>query len=145
MGGVSPETCWGSYKYEINFDTLLDLVGFLYELYYDARIREHKKVTLSYQNIANTATRPLYIVLSQFHPPPLPSSVLFFLKFLFLVLRLFLACQNNSFSRNFRPALCMNLFSSFLVAWQNHCALLNIIVQINKWPHVQITRFLITQ
>jgi len=29
MGGVSPETCWASYKYEINFDTLLHLVGFL--------------------------------------------------------------------------------------------------------------------
>jgi hypothetical protein len=28
MGGVSPETCWSSYKYEINFDTLLPLVGF---------------------------------------------------------------------------------------------------------------------
>jgi len=28
MGGVSPETCWASYKYEINFDTLLHLVRF---------------------------------------------------------------------------------------------------------------------
>jgi hypothetical protein len=29
MGGVSPETCWSSYKYEITkFDTLLHLVGF---------------------------------------------------------------------------------------------------------------------
>jgi len=29
MGGVSPETCWASYKYGItNFDTLLHLVGF---------------------------------------------------------------------------------------------------------------------
>jgi hypothetical protein len=28
MGGVSPETCWASYKYGIiNFDTLLHLVG----------------------------------------------------------------------------------------------------------------------
>ena len=28
-GGVSPETCWASYKYEIkHFDTLLHLVGF---------------------------------------------------------------------------------------------------------------------
>jgi len=42
MGGVSPETCWALYKYEINFDTLLHLVGFLYELYYDARIHEHQ-------------------------------------------------------------------------------------------------------
>jgi len=34
IGGVSPETCWASYKYGIiNFDTLLHLVGiFLYEL-----------------------------------------------------------------------------------------------------------------
>jgi len=31
MGGVSPETCWGSYKYGIiNFDTLLHLVGFFF-------------------------------------------------------------------------------------------------------------------
>jgi hypothetical protein len=30
MGGVSPETCWASYKYGIiNVDTLLHLVGFL--------------------------------------------------------------------------------------------------------------------
>jgi len=28
MGGVSPEACWASYKYEINFDTLFHLVGF---------------------------------------------------------------------------------------------------------------------
>jgi hypothetical protein len=28
MVGVSPETCWASYKYEINFDTLLNLVEF---------------------------------------------------------------------------------------------------------------------
>ena len=28
MGGVSPETCWALYKYEINFDKLLHLVGF---------------------------------------------------------------------------------------------------------------------
>jgi hypothetical protein len=42
IGGVSPETCWSSYKYEINVDTLLHLVGFLYELYYDARNHEHQ-------------------------------------------------------------------------------------------------------
>ena len=29
MGGVSPETCWASYKHGIiNFDTLLHLVGY---------------------------------------------------------------------------------------------------------------------
>jgi hypothetical protein len=43
MGGVSPETCWTSYKYEINFDTLWHFLGFLYELYYDARIHEYRK------------------------------------------------------------------------------------------------------
>jgi hypothetical protein len=32
MGGVSHETCLALYKYEINFDKQLDLVGFLYEL-----------------------------------------------------------------------------------------------------------------
>ena len=31
MGGVSPETCWGSYKHVIiKFDTLLHLVGFFF-------------------------------------------------------------------------------------------------------------------
>jgi len=31
VGGVSPETCWASYKYGIiNFDTLLHLVGFFF-------------------------------------------------------------------------------------------------------------------
>ena len=31
MGGVSPETCWASYKYGlIKFDTLLHLVGFFF-------------------------------------------------------------------------------------------------------------------
>ena len=42
MGGVSPETFWASYKYEIKIlihcDILLD---FLYKLYYDARIYKH--------------------------------------------------------------------------------------------------------
>jgi hypothetical protein len=28
MGGVSPKTCWTSYKYEINCDTLMHLIGF---------------------------------------------------------------------------------------------------------------------
>jgi len=28
MGGMSPETCWASYKYEINVDTLLHVVAF---------------------------------------------------------------------------------------------------------------------
>jgi hypothetical protein len=44
MGGVSPETCWASYKYVIikiltYYCILLD---FSYELYYDARIHEHQ-------------------------------------------------------------------------------------------------------
>jgi len=43
MGGVSPETCWDLYKYEINFDTLLNLFRFfLYELLYDARIHVYQ-------------------------------------------------------------------------------------------------------
>jgi hypothetical protein len=42
MGCVSPETCLVLYKHGIiNFDKLLHLVGFLSELYYDARIHEH--------------------------------------------------------------------------------------------------------
>jgi len=41
-GGVSPETSWASYKYEINFDTSCILLDFLYELYYDAQIHEHQ-------------------------------------------------------------------------------------------------------
>ena len=59
MGGVSSETCWASYKYEINFDTLLHIVGFLYELYYDARIHGHHvhatSVTINHQDDENSA------------------------------------------------------------------------------------------
>jgi len=44
MGGVSPETCWASYKYGII--KFWYIVGscwiFIYELYYDARIHEHQ-------------------------------------------------------------------------------------------------------
>jgi len=44
MGGVSPETCWASYKYGII--TFWYIVAscwiFLYELYCDARIHEHQ-------------------------------------------------------------------------------------------------------
>jgi len=44
MGGVSPETCWASYrcgiiKILIHYFILLD---FLYELYYDSRIHKHQ-------------------------------------------------------------------------------------------------------
>ena len=44
MGGVSPETCWASHKYEIkkNLIHCCILLDFLYELYYDARIHEHQ-------------------------------------------------------------------------------------------------------
>jgi hypothetical protein len=45
MGGVSPLTCWVSYKYGI-IKILIDcgiLLDFLYELYYDARIHEPQK------------------------------------------------------------------------------------------------------
>ena len=39
MGGLSPETCWASYKYAI-IKILMHCWIFLYELYYDARIHE---------------------------------------------------------------------------------------------------------
>jgi len=44
MGGVSPETCWASYKYKIikNSNTYCILLVFLYELCYDARIHENQ-------------------------------------------------------------------------------------------------------
>ena len=44
MGGVSPETCWASYKYGIIkfWYTVASRWIFLYELYYDARIHEHQ-------------------------------------------------------------------------------------------------------
>jgi hypothetical protein len=44
MGGVSPETCWASYKYGIInvWYTVAPCWIFLYELYYDARIHEHQ-------------------------------------------------------------------------------------------------------
>jgi hypothetical protein len=46
MGGVSPETCWASYKYGIiNFDTLMHLVGFfcmnIPDINYPFITREH--------------------------------------------------------------------------------------------------------
>ena len=44
MGGVSPETCWASYKYGIIkcWYIVASCWIFLYELYYDARIHEHQ-------------------------------------------------------------------------------------------------------
>ena len=44
VGGVSPETCWASYKYrKIKFwYTVASFWIFLYELYYDARIHKHQ-------------------------------------------------------------------------------------------------------
>jgi hypothetical protein len=44
MGGVSRETCWASYKYGIKkfWYIFTSCWIFLYELYYDARIHEHK-------------------------------------------------------------------------------------------------------
>ena len=44
MGGVSPGTCWASYKYGI-IKILIHcciLLDFICELYYDARIHEHQ-------------------------------------------------------------------------------------------------------
>ena len=45
MGGVSPETCWASYKYGIIkfWYIVASCWIFLYELYYDARIHEHHR------------------------------------------------------------------------------------------------------
>jgi len=44
MGGVSPETCWASYKHGIIkfWYTVASRWIFLYELYYDARIHERQ-------------------------------------------------------------------------------------------------------
>ena len=44
MGGLSPETCWASYKYGIikYWYNVAFCWLFLYELYYDARIHEHQ-------------------------------------------------------------------------------------------------------
>ena len=52
MGGVSPETCWASYKYGIIKFRYTDATCwiFLYELYYDARIHEHQDHVLTYSN-----------------------------------------------------------------------------------------------
>ena len=64
MGGVSPETCWALYKYGIikilmHCCILLDFF-FLYELYYDARIREHQvhKVELQVKSKAGSYSVP---------------------------------------------------------------------------------------
>jgi len=48
MGGVSPETCWASYKYGIIkfWYIVASCWVFLYELYYDARIHKLKLMIL---------------------------------------------------------------------------------------------------
>ena len=48
MGGVSPETCWASYKYGIIefWYIVASCWIFLYEFYYDARIHEHQTLVL---------------------------------------------------------------------------------------------------
>jgi hypothetical protein len=50
MGGVSPETCWASYKYGIIkfWYIVASCCIFLHELYYDARIHDTSKVILFY-------------------------------------------------------------------------------------------------
>jgi len=50
MGGVSPETCWAPYKYGIIkvWYIVASCWIFLYELYYNARIHEHKVWVRSY-------------------------------------------------------------------------------------------------
>jgi len=52
MGGVSPETCWASYKYGIIkfWYILASCWIFLYESYYDARIHEHHGRTIFQRN-----------------------------------------------------------------------------------------------
>ena len=51
MGGVSPETCWASYKYGIIkfWYIVASCWIFLYELYYDARIHEHQGCCCCYR------------------------------------------------------------------------------------------------
>jgi len=75
MGGVSPETCWASYKYEINFDTLLDLVGFFYV---KTRIIKHTIIRFSLQRynwvIQYSPTR--LIEFKTIHPVILLTAVL---------------------------------------------------------------------
>jgi len=55
MGGVSPETCWASYKYVIIklWYVVASCWIFLYELYYDARIHEHLRQSMTW-----TGTKP---------------------------------------------------------------------------------------
>ena len=63
LGGVSPETCWASYKYGI-IKILIRcciLLDFLYELYYDARIHEHqvhKQFIVPFLFVFSTSVRP---------------------------------------------------------------------------------------
>jgi len=50
MGGVSPETCWASYKYVVIkvWYIVTSCWSFLYELYHDARIHEHQVTHVLY-------------------------------------------------------------------------------------------------
>jgi len=61
MGGMSPETCWASYKYEIIkcWYTVASCWIFFYELYYDARIHEHQAK----------------LAVQKCHPSPISSGV----------------------------------------------------------------------
>jgi hypothetical protein len=58
MGGVSPETCWASYKCAII--KLWYIVAscwiFLYELYYDAQIHEHQANRLFISSVQTTVS-----------------------------------------------------------------------------------------
>ena len=88
MVGLSPETWWASYKYEINFDALLHLVGFFIWI-----IRIHSLVEFCWQSasVVNgefhsyfiwhifTCIKPItYTVLSHFSLKIRHVSVLFF-------------------------------------------------------------------
>jgi hypothetical protein len=54
MGGVSPETCWASFKIRNNkilMHCCILLVFLLFELYYDQRIHEHQVIECFSQNV----------------------------------------------------------------------------------------------
>jgi hypothetical protein len=55
MSGVSPETCWASYKYGIIkcWHIVASCWIFLYKLYYGTRIHEHQVVVSIFISPAN--------------------------------------------------------------------------------------------
>jgi hypothetical protein len=59
MGGVSPETCWASYKYRIIkfWYFVASCWIFLYEFYYDARIHKRHKMCRLWRISNKTCTQ----------------------------------------------------------------------------------------